>query len=181
VGGTAQTLAPLRLSQNGYSASDLGALLLAGAAVAILATPIAGYLADRHGIRVVSTAWGVFVAFFMTVAAVADAALLVILLLIALVPLSRVGGALAYTLGADSASLGTGLAVGYGLILSAWSLGAAAGPPLAGALADAAGDAVAFACASLLAIMLVIPIATARPRFESQTTDARSALTAGRG
>ncbi len=162
-GSATQTLAPLRLGEDGFTASDLGAVFLVGAVLAVVGTPLAGRLADRRGVGRVSTLWALLPPLLLLAPALSETHWVVIVLLVALVPLNRVGGTLGYALGAEHAPLGAGLAAGYGLALSAWSLGAALGPIAAGTIADAAGDGTAFAATAALVATLVFPIARARP------------------
>jgi MFS family permease len=162
VGGVVQTLAPLRLDRDGYSTSDLGWLFLAAALVSIAVTPLAGRLADRSGVGRVATAWSLVVVALL-VALVPDAgAWPTVAVLLVLLPLFRVGGALGYALSAEYAALGAGLAAGFGLVLTGWSLGAVAGPPIAGLISDGLGDAAAFAIAAAVALVLAIPVAGSR-------------------
>lgn len=158
----AQTLAPLRLGEFGYSAEDIGGIFLIGAVIAPALTPIAGRLADHRGARRISVIWTTLLALLLLAPALSAARWVTVFLLVALVPLVRVGGTLGYALGAEHAPLGAGLAAGYGVALAAWSLGAVLGPITAGAIADVFGDAAAFAVAAAAAGLLVIPIAAAR-------------------
>ena len=164
VGSAAQTLAPLRLGEAGFSARDLGGLLILGAVLALLGMPLAGFLSDRVGARRTALGWASVVTTLTLAPAILGSRWVVVCLLVAIVPLGRVGGVLGFALGAEHAPAGAGLAAGYGLALSAWSLGAVVGPVLAGTLAEAAGDAAAFAAIGCLAGVLALPIAAARPQ-----------------
>jgi predicted MFS family arabinose efflux permease len=168
VGGVVQTLAPLRLDRDGYSTSDLGWLFLAAAVVSLAATPLAGRFADATGVGRVATVWTLAVV-ALVVALIPDTgAWPTVAVLLVLLPLFRVGGALGYALGAEYAALGAGLAAGFGLVLTGWSLGAVAGPPIAGAVGDAFGDAAAFAIAAAVALVLAIPVAASRRDLAAQ-------------
>jgi MFS family permease len=157
-----QTLAPLRLDRSGYSTSDIGGVFLAGALLSLVVTPLAGRFADRTGVERVSTLWTLAVV-VLVVGLVPDAGPWpTIALLLVLLPLFRVGGALGYSLGAEYAPLGAGLAAGFGLAMSGWSIGALAGPPIGGAITDATGDGAAFALAAAVALVLVVPVVAAR-------------------
>jgi MFS family permease len=162
VGGAVTTLAPLRLDAGGYSASDLGTLFLVGAVAGLIAAPLVGRLSDAHGVGRVAAVWALLVPLLVLGHAVSGAAITAAVFLVALLPVLRVGGSIAYALGAEHAPLGAGLAVGYGVALSAWSLGAVAGPLAAGALADHSSDAVALLVTAVAASLLVPPIAASR-------------------
>jgi DHA1 family solute carrier family 18 vesicular amine transporter 1/2 len=165
VQGAIQTLVPLALGEEGYSASALGTLFLVGSVLGLLLAPAAGRFADVFGVARVTTLAFLLVPPLVLALAVAPAAWVLAALLVLLVPLLRTGASLAFALGAEHAPLGRGLATGYGLVLSAWSLGAVAGPLIAGAIADAAGDAFGFAATAGLAALLVGGVAAAgRPQ-----------------
>ena len=162
VGGVVQTLVPLRLDRDGYSTSDLGWLFLSAALLSLVATPLAGRLADRTGVSRVSTAWLLAVGTLVVALVPASGTWPTVAVLLLLLPLFRVGGALGYALGAEHGALGAGLAAGFGLVLTGWSLGAVAGPPIAGAVSDSVGDAAAFGIAAAVALLLAIPVAGSR-------------------
>jgi predicted MFS family arabinose efflux permease len=167
IGSAVQTLGPLRLEEAGYSISDLGAIFLLGALVSLAATPIAGRIADRKGILRAITFWCVATPVVVVVLTVPPGpSWTTAVALVAIVPLSRIGGTLAYARGADYAPLGAGLAAAFGVLVGAWSVGAAIGPLAAGAVADAFGDSAAFLVAALAAALVGIP-AWRRSKAES--------------
>jgi MFS family permease len=57
---------------------------------------------------------------------------------------------------------GLSQAIGFGIMNTAWALGNMTGPALAGAIADAAGDAVPYALAALLCLLTLAATGTAR-------------------
>jgi MFS family permease len=163
-GGAVQTLTPLRLSEAGYSVRDLGALFLGAALLGLVLTPVAGRLADRRGTAPVMLAWSALVTGLLAGLALPLKPVLVAALLVALVPLVRVGGTLAYVRGAEYAPVGAGMGAGFGVTVTAWALGAVVGPLGAGAIADAAGDTPAFLAVAVANVLLTIPMRQGRRR-----------------
>jgi MFS transporter, DHA1 family, solute carrier family 18 (vesicular amine transporter), member 1/2 len=164
VGGSIPTLVPLRLGAAGYSASDIGAVFVAAAVIGLVAARLAGRLADRSDVGRMAAGWSVGVSFLVLSLAAPGGPWANVAVLIALLPLLRVGGSLAFALGAEHAPLGAGLAAAYGVALTAWSAGAFLGPLVAGSIADAAGDRSAFLTMGVLAAVLTLAIATFRER-----------------
>lgn len=158
IGSAVQTLGPLRLEEAGYSISDLGAIFLLGSLVSLVATPIAGRIADRKGILRAITVWCAATPVVVVVLTVPPGpSWTTVVALVAIVPLIRIGGTFAYARGADYAPLGAGLAAAFGVLVGAWSIGAAIGPLAAGAVADAFGDSAAFLVAAVAAAVVGIP------------------------
>ena len=158
VGGSVQTLASLDLADSGYSVSGLGAVFVIAAAIGLIATPLAGRLADRYGVSPSILVWSVITAILLLLFAIPAAPpLLIAAVLAGVLPMVRVGGSLAYARGAQYARLGEGLAVGYGFVVTAWSLGAVAGPLVGGAIADASGNGLAFVAVAALVALLAWP------------------------
>jgi len=149
--GVLSTLAPLRLSQDGWGAAAIGAVWLVGAAFESALSPLVGRLLDRRGIGLP-----------VQVSLVAGAAVSVALALgprpLGYVPLIVAAAASygvlftpAFALIADGAEL-SGLPQGmaFGLMNAAWALGALLGPAAGGAVAAATGDTVPFLVAAAL-------------------------------
>lgn len=157
-GGAVQTLGPLRLGEAGYSAAELGTVFVVAALIGLALTPIVGALADAHGSVQTMLVWSALVSVLLVALALAAKAIVVAGLLAALLPLARVGGALAYMRGAEYAPLGGGMGSGFGIAVSAWSVGAVVGPPCAGAIADHANYALAFAVFAAANAALTAPM-----------------------
>lgn len=154
----AQTLTALGLDEDGYSTSEIGTTFIVGAAIAFITTPLAGWAADRYGVVPVMRVWSVLLPLVVIGLAVADQPTWVVAaLLVGVLTLVRIGGTLAYARAAENRRLGDGLAAGYGLAVTAWSVGAVAGPLIAGAIADAYASWLAFAIVAALAALLAIP------------------------
>ena len=155
--GVLSTLAPLRLSDAGWSTTAIAAAWVVGAAFETVLSPVAGRLLDRRGIVLpVQAALAASAAFSVGLAfsprPLAYAPLLV-----------AAGGAYgvlftpAFALiaeGAERSGLAQGMA--FGLMNAAWAGGALVGPAAGGAVADASGDVVPFLisaglCAATLA------------------------------
>jgi MFS family permease len=62
--------------------------------------------------------------------------------------------------GADRMGLAQGLA--FGLLNASWGLGNSVGPPLGGALADAAGDALPYALMALACALTLVVVSRGR-------------------
>ena len=157
-GAAAQTLASLSLDTAGYSTSELGVTFIIAASVGLASAPLAGRLADRKGVVSIIRAWAVATPLILVGLALAGGLSWAIAsCLVAVLALVRVGGTLAYARGAEYAGLGEGLAASYGLAVMAWSVGAVAGPLIAGVIADATTDRLAYACVAAIAVVLAIP------------------------
>ena len=155
--GVLSTLAPLRLSDAGWSTTAIAAAWVVGAAFETVLSPVAGRLLDRRGIVLpVQAALAASAAFSVGLAfsprPLAYAPLLV-----------AAGGAYGVLFtpavaliaeGAERSGLAQGMA--FGLMNAAWAGGALVGPAAGGAVADASGDVVPFLisaglCAATLA------------------------------
>jgi MFS family permease len=165
--GMLDVLAPLSLDDGGYGTVAIAAVFVCAGLVETVVNPVVGRLSDRRGrllpIRV-SLAASIAVGIAL---ALAEQPLWVAALVVAAA--IAFGGF--YTPGmalvadrADNAGLGQGL--GFGLMNSAWALGALAGPALGGALADAFGDAAPYLLGAALSAATLGAIAsrTARVR-----------------
>jgi MFS family permease len=155
--GVLTTLAPLRLSDAGWSTSAIAAAWVVGAAVETVLSPVAGRLLDRRGIVLPVRAALAAGAALSVGLAFSPRPLVYAPLLVA------AGGAYGVLFtpsfaliaeGAERSGLAQGMA--FGLMNAAWAGGALVGPAAGGAVADASGDVVPFLisaglCAAALA------------------------------
>lgn len=162
--GTLAVLAPLALDDAGWTTLAIGAVFFGAGLVEVVINPLLGRLTDRRGrllpIRV-ALAGSTLVA---TALAVSSAPAVIAVLVAA----AAIAFGSMYTPGmsltshrAESAGLAQGLA--FGIMNSSWAVGALVGPALAGALADARGDAAPYLVgATLCALTLVATQRVAR-------------------
>jgi MFS family permease len=124
----------------------------------VAVNPVIGRVSDRHG-RFVPIRWALGAWILVAVGfAFADAPLLIAGLVVA----ASIAAGGFYTPGmalvsdrAELAGLSRGLA--FGILNTAWAIGAMAGPSLGGALADALGDATPYLLgACVCAVTLVV-------------------------
>jgi MFS family permease len=165
--GMLDVLAPLAFDDAGYGVVAIAAVFVAAGLVETVVNPLVGRLSDRRGrllpIRL-SLAASVVVAVAL---AVAEEPLVLAALVIAAA--IAFGGFYApgMALVADRAEL-AGLAQGlsFGVMNSAWALGALAGPAVGGALADSLGDAAPYLLGAALSAGTLAALAAhvGRPR-----------------
>jgi MFS family permease len=155
--GVVGVLAPLALDQAGWTAAAIAVAWIASAAIEMFIAPAIGRVSDRRGrllpLRVaLSGAVVVLIAFSL---ANRPAAVVPVLILSGITFGAFWAPAMALLSdAADRIGLAQGLA--FGLMNAAWGGGNALGPPLGGALADIAGDALPYAImAALCAFTLV--------------------------
>jgi predicted MFS family arabinose efflux permease len=154
-----QTLTPLRLEEHGFGPEEIGVLFIIAALIGLVVTPFGGKLADRAGLTRASAAWLAVTTALGLALGLVESAFAIAGLFVAYLTQIRVGGTLAYVRGARFGSLGEGLAAGYGLMITAWSLGAAIGPIAAGAIADQAGNTPAYVVVALTGAAIAAPAA----------------------
>jgi MFS family permease len=155
--GVVGVLAPLSLDRAGWTAAAIAVAWIASAAIEMFIAPAIGRVSDRRGrllpLRVaLSGAVVVLIAFSL---ANRPAAVVPVLILSGITFGAFWAPAMALLSdAADRIGLAQGLA--FGLMNAAWGGGNALGPPLGGALADIAGDALPYAImAALCAFTLV--------------------------
>jgi MFS family permease len=168
--GTLAVLAPLALDDAGWTTLAIGAVFFGAGLVEVVINPLLGRLTDRRGrllpIRV-ALAGSTLVA---TALAVSSAPAVIAVLVAA----AAIAFGSMYTPGmsltshrAESAGLAQGLA--FGIMNSSWAVGALVGPALAGALADARGDAAPYLVgATLCALTLVATQRVARTQVRTR-------------
>jgi MFS family permease len=160
--GVLAVLVPLRLDGLGWGAVAIGALFASVAAFEAVLAPLLGRFSDRRGrllpVRVALVGSGCV---SLALAWAGRATLIVPLVLVAGLAYSAFYAPSMALIsdGAERAGLSQGLA--FGLMNACWAIGNAAGPAVAGALADAAGDALPFV---LLAVICLGTLALVRSR-----------------
>jgi predicted MFS family arabinose efflux permease len=152
-----QTLTPLRLEERGFSVEAIGVVFIVAALVGLVVIPLGGMLSDRVGVARATAIWLSVVTAFGLALAFAGPGWAIAVLFVAYLPQVRVGGTLGYVRGARVGAVGEGLAAGYGLMITAWSLGAAVGPVVAGAIADRSGDTRAYVVVAIAGLILALP------------------------
>jgi MFS family permease len=160
--GVLDVLAPLRLAQLGATALVIGGTFLASAAIESGLSPLAGWLADRHGavlpIRI-SLAAAVVVSLLAPV--LAPAPWLIALLIVGMPAFGTLFAPATALLsaGAQRLELNQGLAFGLGNL--AWASGQAVAAAGSGAIAQVTSDLVPY---SLLAVACAATLAAVRLR-----------------
>jgi MFS family permease len=161
--GTLVVLVPLQLDDGGFTPFAIGAVFLAAGLVETVVNPFLGRFSDRRGrllpIRIALAASIVVAVAFAAARDPYPIALLTILAAITFGAFYTPGMALVSD---RTEAAGLSQAIGFGIMNTAWALGNMTGPALAGAIADAAGDAVPYALAALLCLLTLAATGTAR-------------------
>jgi MFS family permease len=151
--GMLVVLTPLALDDAGWSALQIAAVFFAAGLVEVVLNPVLGRVTDRRGrllpIRVALTG---SLAVATLLAVTSEPALIAVLVGAAAITFGAM-----YTPGmaltshrADSAGLPQGLA--FGIMNTAWALGALIGPALGGSLAETLGDAAPYLVGAVLCL-----------------------------
>jgi MFS family permease len=168
--GTLAVLAPLALDDAGWTTLAIGSVFFAAGLVEVVLNPLIGRLSDRRG-RLLPIRVALFGSTGVALALATSSEPVAIAVLVAAAAIAF--GSL-YTPGmaltshrAESAGLAQGLA--FGIMNSAWAVGALLGPTLGGALGEAQGDAApyllgAVLCALTLAATQRVSRTEVRPR-----------------
>jgi MFS family permease len=155
--GVLDLLAPLALDDAGYGAFAIGTVFVVAGVAEMAVGPFAGRVSDRRGRALpiqVSLACGVVTAALL--ALVSTPVALMILAVAAAVSFGSI-----YTPGmalvSDRAEAsGVAMALGFGVMNTAWAIGVVLGPMIGGGLAEAFGDPIPYVlCAGLAAATLV--------------------------
>ncbi|MEP6641955.1 MAG: MFS transporter, partial [Gaiellales bacterium] len=158
VSGTLDTLVPLRLGSDGYSAAAITLVLSAAGVLATAGTYGTGRIFDRFGgIPIAITSIVAMAAFVVALAAARSGLQLAVVFVAATLPITG-QYAVAYPLcaeGADSAGLGH--ANVFGLLNVAWGSGFLIGPAAGAALAQATSDRITY----LTLVVLSLGVAAA--------------------
>jgi predicted MFS family arabinose efflux permease len=163
VSGTLDTLVPLRLGVDGYSAAAITVVLTTAGVLASASNYGVGRIFDRFGGIPIALVSIVAMAAFVAALAVAPTGLALAVVFVASTPAITGQYAVAFPLcaeGADEAGLAH--ANVFGLLNLAWGLGFLVGPAAGAALAQATSDEVTYvvlAIVSLLAALALRPLA----------------------
>jgi MFS family permease len=161
--GTLVVLVPLSLDEDGFTPFAIGAVFLVAGLVETVVNPLLGRFSDRRGrllpVRAALAASVVVATTFAFVDQRYAVAALAILAAITFGAFYTPGMALV----SDRAEVaGLSQAIGFGIMNTAWALGNASGPALAGAVADAAGDGVPYLVAAALCLVTLLATGPAR-------------------
>ena len=163
VSGTLDTLVPLRLGVDGYSAAAITVVLTTAGVVASASNYGVGLIFDRFGGIAIALVAIVAMAAFVAALAAAPTGLALAIIFVASTPAITGQYAVAFPLcaeGADAAGLAH--ANVFGLLNLAWGAGFLVGPAAGAALAQSTSDEVTYvvlAIVSLLAALALRPLA----------------------
>jgi predicted MFS family arabinose efflux permease len=158
VSGTLDTLVPLRLGLDGYSAQAITVVLTAAGVLASVSNYGVGRIFDRFGGIPIALVSILGMAAFVAALAAAPTGLVLAVLFVASTPAITGQYAVAFPLcaeGADDAGLAH--ANVFGLLNLAWGAGFLVGPAVGAALAQATSDRVTYL--ALVAISLAVALA----------------------
>ena len=161
--GTIVVLVPLQLDEGGFTPFAIGAVFLVAGLVETVVNPFLGRFSDRRGrllpIRIALTASIAVALAFAVARDPYPVALLAILAAITFGAFYTPGMALVSD---RTETAGLSQAIGFGIMNTAWALGNMTGPALAGAIAEAAGDAVPYVLAAVLCLLTLAATGTVR-------------------
>ena len=161
--GTLVVLVPLQLDDGGFTPFAIGAVFLAAGLVETVVNPFLGRFSDRRGrllpIRIALAASVVVALAFAGASDPYPIAVLTVLAAITFGAFYTPGMALVSD---RTEAAGLSQAIGFGIMNTAWALGNMTGPALAGAIAEAAGDAVPYVLAAALCLLTLAATGTAR-------------------
>ncbi len=177
VSGTLDTLVPLRLGVDGYSAAAITVVLTAAGLLASASNYGVGLIFDRFGGIPIALASIVGMALFVAALAAAPTGLALAVVFVASTPAITGQYAVAFPLCAEGAD-GAGLAHAnvFGLLNLAWGAGFLVGPAAGAALAQASSDRITYLV--LVALSLAAAVAL-RPLALSYRECQPSRLNAG--
>jgi MFS family permease len=149
--GIVGVLVPLDLDRAGWSAAGIAVAWIASAGIEMFIAPLIGRVSDRRG-RLLPLRIALGGAVIVLVAfSIADRPAAVVPILILSGITFGAFWAPAMALLSDAAErMGLAQGLAFGLMNAAWGGGNALGPPLGGALADAAGDALPYGLAAAI-------------------------------
>jgi MFS family permease len=145
VSGTLDTLVPLRLGIDGYSAPAITVALTASGALASASNYGVGRVFDRFGGITIALASILGMAVFVAALAAAPTGLVLAIIFVAATPPITGQYAVAFPLCADGAdAVGLAHANVFGLLNLAWGAGFLVGPAAGAALSQATSDRVTY-------------------------------------
>jgi MFS family permease len=161
--GTLVVLVPLQLDDGGFTPFAIGAVFLTAGLVETVVNPFLGRFSDRRGrLLPIRIALAASIAVALAFAVARDpypVAALAILAAISFGAFYTPGMALVSD---RTEAAGLSQAIGFGIMNTAWAFGNMTGPALAGAVAEAAGDAVPYVIAAALCLLTLAATGTAR-------------------
>lgn len=167
--GVVAVLVPLELDDAGWGAAAIAAVFIGAAAIEMVVAPLLGRVSDRRG-RLLPLRFALAAGVLVTTAlAFADhPAAIVPLVVCASISFGAFWAPAMALLsdGAERIGLAQGLA--FGLMNAAWGGGNSVGPPLGGALADVAGEALPYALMALLCAVTLLAVSRGRRLLGTQ-------------
>ena len=161
--GVISVLIPLELGDAGWSAAGIAAAFVGAAACETVVAPFWGRFSDRRGRLLplrLALAGGVVVT---SALAFADRPGIIVALLVATAVTFGAFWAPAMALLADGAErVGLAQGLAFGLLNASWGVGNSVSPPLGGALADAAGDALPYGLMALACAFTLVAFSRGR-------------------
>ena len=163
--GAVDLLTPLDLDERGVETVVFAGALTVGALLGALFGPGIGRLADRIGALEVGAACAVAMALAPVLLAFDPPVAVVLAVLVMLGPAFTGVATVMYPLASDGADdVGVSHGLVNALIGVGWAIGFAISPLVAGAVAEAHGDAAAYVVAALATVPLLIALAVLRAR-----------------
>ncbi|HEU4451106.1 MAG TPA: MFS transporter [Gaiellaceae bacterium] len=161
--GIVAVLVPLELDDAGWGAAAIAAVFIAAAAIEMVVAPLLGRVSDRRG-RLQPLRFALAAGVLVTAAlALADRPLLIVPLVVCSSIAFGAFWAPAMALLSDAAErIGLAQGFAFGLMNAAWGGGNSVGPPVGGALADVAGEALPFALMSLVCALTLVAVTRGR-------------------
>jgi MFS family permease len=161
--GVISVLIPLELGDAGWSAAGIAAAFIGAAAIETVVAPFWGRFSDRRGRLLplrLALAGGVVVT---SALAFADRPGIIVALLVATAVTFGAFWAPAMALLADGAErVGLAQGLAFGLLNASWGVGNSVSPPLGGALADAAVDALPYGLMALACAFTLVAFSRGR-------------------
>ena len=164
--GVISVLVPLELGSAGWSAAAIAAAFIGAAAIEMFVAPFWGRFSDRRGRLLplrMALAGGIVVTSALALAGRPE---VVVALLVATAVTFGAFWAPAMALLADGAErMGLAQGLAFGLLNASWGAGNSVAPPLGGALADAAGDALPYGLMALACALTLVAFSRGRKLF----------------
>jgi MFS family permease len=178
--GVIDTLAPLRLSALGVTATLIGGTFLISAALEAALSPLAGRLSDRHGaLMPIQLSLVAAVAVSLLAPTARPAAVLVVVLVLGMPGFGTMFAPATALLSGGAHRLGLNQGLAFGLGNLAWASGQAVAATASGAIAQATSDLVPYL---LLAGVCAATLVAVRPGGRRRVLRAaRGARAAGTG